>query len=714
MPFSNPEYGDKYMDGSRYEINPELEEALFKYEEQRVLQKDISLEFFLQSYPTLKDQLQKAIQKLQKMDWLLTTDSEPTGENFPDKETVIPSNITKGDSPVSGYRLIKKIGRGSFGEVWEAKGPGDVSLAMKIIPMANGLDIVEIRSLNLFKSIRHPHLLSIFGFWIIEEYLWIAFELAEMNFLEYVNKNKPSENEILSMFTDAAEALNFLNQKRHLLEDGETVSILHRDIKPQNMLIVGGALKLGDFGLARILDEETNQHSGCMTPSYSPPEFFQEKMSATSDQYSLAITYCQIQGGALPFIGNASEIMAGHCNRQPDLSMIPIHQRWVVARALDKNPLKRWESCSEFISQIKLAISTPAKTPSRLNRRSIFLGALVGVALIALGLFSMAVMSKPNKTVFDEITLVGHQGEVYCAALSEDEKIAISGSKDKQVIVWDLENQKAKFIFNDHTEDIISVAISKDGKQALSGGHYLDNRVILWDLVKGIKIKELAGHQHRISNVCFLPDGKRAISCSWDCTARLWDLESGTQIQFFELLDTYDPKNIQFGSPRQVWRIDLSEDGKTMVCCLRDGKICVYDVASGKRIQTMNGPEQIYKSLSINKEATIAITAFGGAMQTLREPIDLKIIRWDLITSKREVLMETEGAVDALFAPKSTSELFVFPKKGSPFLYDLKTKLKTNILGHLDSEVNCSTGNDKGTTLLLGCKDFSVRLLKRN
>ena len=95
------------MDPSQYEINQELEEALFKYEEQRLLQKDISLESFLQSYPNLKDQLRKAIQKLQRMDWLLTTDSEPTGETFPDKETLIPSTITKGDSPVTGYRLIK-------------------------------------------------------------------------------------------------------------------------------------------------------------------------------------------------------------------------------------------------------------------------------------------------------------------------------------------------------------------------------------------------------------------------------------------------------------------------------------------------------------------------------------------------------------------------------------------------------------------------------
>ena len=702
------------MDASRHEINEELEEALFEYEEQRLLQKDISLESFLQSYPTLKDQLPKAIEKLQRMDWLLTTDSEAIGETLLDKESIFPSTIIKGDSPVSGYRLIKKIGKGSFGEVWEAKGPGYVSLAMKIIPMANGLDIVEIRSLNLFKSIRHPHLLSIFGFWIIEEHLWIAFELAEMNFLEYVNKTKPSENEVLSMFTDAAEALNFLNQKRHLLEDGETVSILHRDIKPQNMLIVGGALKLGDFGLARILDEETNQHSGCMTPSYSPPEFFQEKMSATSDQYSLAITYCQIQGGILPFRGNAAEIMAGHCNRQPDLSMIPIHQRWVVAKALDKNPLKRWESCSEFISQIKQANSTPAKPPSKLNRRSIFLGALVGVALIALSLFSIAVMLKPKIPNFDDITLVGHRGEVYCTALSEDGKTGISGGADRQVIVWDLENHKPRFQLNEHTKNVVSVAISKDGNQALSGGDFLDNKIVLWDLVKGEKIKVLSGHLHSVRNVCFLPDGKRAISCSWDCTARLWNLETGSQIQFFEYLDTQDPKNLTLGSPLQVWHMDLSEDGKTMVCCLRDGKICVYDVESGKRTQTLSGPDQVYKSFSMNTEGTLAITAFGGQMQTLKEPYDLKINLWDLITAKKEVLIETECPISALFFPKSTSELFVFPKKGLPFLYDYKTKSKINTLNNLAGQVNCITGNDNGTTMLLGCKDFSVRLLKRN
>ncbi len=701
------------MDPAQSNLDQELEEALYQWEQVRLLQKDIALESFLQSYPTIINELRSAIEKLQKMEWLLVPDPESPAETFPERETLVPSTFTKRESPIPGYRLIKKIGKGSFGDVWEARGPGDLPLAMKIIPMSNGLDLIELRSLNLFKTIRHPHLLSIFGFWIIEDHLWIAMELADLNFLDHVKKTRPSENEILSMLTEAAEALDFLNQKRHLGEDGETVSILHRDVKPQNMLIVGGALKLGDFGLARILDEEKNQHSGCMTPTYSPPEFFQEKMSASSDQYSLAISYCQIWGGRVPYTGNAAEIMAGHCHRPPDLSMVPVHQQKVVARALEKNPLKRWESCSEFIRQIKLTQANPQAAPSTQNRWSIPLVALIGTALLALGLFSFLNLPKPPMPPFNEKIFSGHLGEINCTCISKDGKIGISGSTDSQAIVWDLEKQKSKFIFNEHTKSVIAVAISDDGRQALSGGDFLDNRIILWDLVTGAKIKELIGHQHRIRGVRFLPDGKRALSCSLDCTVRMWDLETGKQTAFFDFLDTQDPKNLTFGSPRQVWHMDLSEDGRTMVCCLRDGKICVYDVESGKRIQTLNGPEQYYKSFSMNKEATFAITSFGGRMQTLKEPIDPKIIRWDLTSAYREVLMESESPVTALFYSNDKKDLFVFPKIGSPYLYDFNTKLKTTVLGHLATKVNCITGNPEGATMLLGCNDFTVRLLER-
>ena len=95
---------------------------------------------------------------------------------------------------------------------------------------------------------------------------------------------------------------------------------------------------MADFGLARVLEHTATGHTGSMTPAYAAPEFFDRKTSSQSDQYSLAVTYCQLRGGRLPFHGNPAAIMAGHMFREPDLSMIPEAERPAVARALAKAP----------------------------------------------------------------------------------------------------------------------------------------------------------------------------------------------------------------------------------------------------------------------------------------------------------------------------------------------------------------------------------------
>jgi tetratricopeptide (TPR) repeat protein len=89
-----------------------------------------------------------------------------------------------------------------------------------------------------------------------------------------------------------------------------------------------------------------------MTPSYAAPEFFDGKTSSQSDQYSLAITYCHLRGGRLPFEGNPAAVIAGHLMREPDLSMIPEIERPAVARALSKSPRDRWPSCRAFIQAV--------------------------------------------------------------------------------------------------------------------------------------------------------------------------------------------------------------------------------------------------------------------------------------------------------------------------------------------------------------------------
>src|SRR5262249_38862150 len=135
----------------------------------------------------------------------------------------------------------------------------------------------------------------------------------------------------------------------HLNELG----IQHRDIKPENLLLVGGSIKVADFGLAKLLQHSATSNTGVMTPAYAAPEFFNGETHPQSDQYSLAVAYCLLRGGRLPFEGSPAQIIAGHCMQPPDLSMLPESERPHVARALAKQPHQRWPKCRALVKALE-------------------------------------------------------------------------------------------------------------------------------------------------------------------------------------------------------------------------------------------------------------------------------------------------------------------------------------------------------------------------
>jgi serine/threonine protein kinase len=114
----------------------------------------------------------------------------------------------------------------------------------------------------------------------------------------------------------------------------------------------GGFVKVADFGSARVLAHSLTGHTGNLSLTYAAPEFFEGKTARTSDQYSLAMSYCQLRGGKLPFEGTPAQLMAEHLGRQPDPSMVPEQERPAVSRALAKRPDARWSSCSAFVEAL--------------------------------------------------------------------------------------------------------------------------------------------------------------------------------------------------------------------------------------------------------------------------------------------------------------------------------------------------------------------------
>jgi serine/threonine protein kinase len=157
--------------------------------------------------------------------------------------------------------------------------------------------------------------------------------------------------------SQAAEGIDFLNARQHLLE-GRKVAFQHCDIKPSNLLLFGDTVKIADYGLASPTTSPLKFHRRAGTLDYTAPEVFQGRLSDWTDQYALAITYCLLRGNALPFKDTPKTFVKTYVRPPPDLSMLPEPERPVVHRALSPTPQDRWPSCREFLAQLSKTVLT--------------------------------------------------------------------------------------------------------------------------------------------------------------------------------------------------------------------------------------------------------------------------------------------------------------------------------------------------------------------
>ncbi len=271
-----------------------------------------------------------------------------------------------GIEPIPGYRLISPLGRGGFGEVWKCEAPGGIQKAIKFIrgdctnPTVNQHQAAqEFRALKKVVAIRHPFILQMDRIEEVDGELLIVMELADRTLHELLDSYRQSSfsgiprDELLEYMAEAAEALDQMNQDHGLM---------HLDIKPGNLFVVSGHVKVADFGLVTDLGHlndgsqtatYTSEHLTGITPLYVAPETLQGRIHSNSDQYSLAIVYQELLTGTLPYSGkNPRQLAMQHMMAEPNLEAVPPADAPILARAMSKDPALRYPSCLAMVNAL--------------------------------------------------------------------------------------------------------------------------------------------------------------------------------------------------------------------------------------------------------------------------------------------------------------------------------------------------------------------------
>lgn len=296
---------------------------------------------------------------------------------------------------IGNFKITGALGKGGFGTVFEAE---DVELGRKVA-LKFLRDPLEERHLELFrreaKAIaqlsKHPH--------VVDIYAWDEYQGFHYFALEYVASNLDDRLKQCRQGLAVEEALRIAAECAEALETAHAEGILHRDIKPQNILIEEGtgAAKLADFGLAQFYESEHLTATGFLTgtPAYmSPEQAAGKRLDRRSDVFSLGVTLYEMLCGQRMFEGNSHlEVME---NIKQD-RRVPLERRRrdlakgvvaIVARATAHAPADRFQTAGEFAKALRDALAAlqrgeePPK-PSSTGGRPKFVRAGAAIVLVA-------------------------------------------------------------------------------------------------------------------------------------------------------------------------------------------------------------------------------------------------------------------------------------------------------------------------------------------
>lgn len=200
-------------------------------------------------------------------------------------------------------------------------------------------------------------------------------------------------------------------------------------------------------------------------------------------------------------------------------------------------------------------------------------------------------------------TFRGQTTAIWSVAIHPDGHHFATGSFEKNIRIWNMNNPRTLFLLEGHSENSLAVCFSPDGKHLLSGS--LDESIIIWDFETREIVHILSGHTGNIYSIVFSPDGKYFASAASDHSIRLWDAESFECLRIFR------------GHEKSVFSLTFNNEGDLLLSGSADHTIKAWQVANGNLIHTFEGHSGIVSTLDFNPAGNIfASGSHDGIVKT--------------------------------------------------------------------------------------------------
>jgi serine/threonine protein kinase/Tol biopolymer transport system component len=631
-----------------------------------------------------------------------------------DSSRVTHESTTAGSSRLREYELRGKLGQGGMGTVYKAMHARlGKFVALKVLasermnnPEAKARFHREMKAVG---RLNHPNIVQATDAGEENGTHFLVMEFIEgIDLAKLVRQCGPLPvAEACELIRQAAVGLDYVHSQR----------LVHRDVKPSNLLLSSsGQVKVLDLGLALLLESDIGGEATASTMvlgsfDYMAPEQGDDPhtVDARADLYSLGCTLYHLLAGQPPFpaptyrtpfqklkahaLAPVTPITAFKSDAPEDLARI-------VDRLLAKDPAGRFATAAEVALALKpLAADSDLRqllpfakqdpelltadehkaysvlpVPQRRPRRLVVVLACLIVAAFG---FTAAVAgfraargtldpleqanaanARPPRVLAPKTVMRGHKGTVYSISFASDGQTLVSASEDKTVRLWDVQRGALRQTLPPHDHAVYCAVLSPDGKVIASASEGPDDGGIrLWDLEANRLSGTLTGHAKGIFDLAFSPDGKWLASAGWDKTVRVWDL--ATRHERHVLDDGRQPSIIR--------RVVFFPDGKTLASA--GGRVSVWDAETGAQKSSFEHGGTA--SLKVAPDGgLIAVAKWQAGTITLFDPTNGKsTIKWqahqsrinDLAFSSKSGLLASTGSDGTvrLWDPAGPRELAV-------------------------------------------------------